>query len=75
MNKKLTQGVIIIAMAVGGLSVAGPAAAQRAQDEQNFGSHVSNCAHVMGGFKDGHNPSMMHGMLWADHDCTMQLLR
>ncbi len=68
MNKKLTQGVIIVAMAVGGLSVADPAAAQRAQDEPNFGIHVSHCARVMGGFSGDHNPSMMHES-WAVHPC------
>ena len=67
MNKKLTQGVIIVAMAVGGLSVAGPAAAQRAQE--NFGSHVSDCA-KMGGFSGEHNPSM-HRISGHD-DCSME---
>ena len=67
MKKKLTQGVIIVAMAVGGLSIAGPAAAQNAQDEPNFGSHVSHCA-KMGGFSGDDNPSM-HG---AGHSCPME---
>ncbi len=68
MNHRLTQGAIVVAIAVGGLSVAGPAAAQ---DKQNFGSHVSHCAHVMRGFSGGHNPSMMHGTSWAEHSCPM----
>ena len=71
MNQKLAQGAIVAAMAIGGLSVAGPAAAQPAQDKENFGSHVSHCAHVMGGFSGGHNPSMMHGTSWAEHSCQM----
>ena len=69
MMHKLTQGAIVIALAVGGLSVAGPAAAQPAKDKQNFGGHVSLCAHVMGGFSAGHNPSMMHATSWAEHSC------
>lgn len=69
MKQKLTQAAIVVAMAVGGLSVAGPAAAQSAPDKQNFGSHVSHCAHVMGGFSGDHNPSMMRGMSWAAHRC------
>ena len=68
MKQKLTQGAIVVAMAVGGLAFAGPAVAQPTQDKQNFGSHVSHCAHVMGGFSGGHNPSMMHGT-WAEHSC------
>lgn len=71
MKQKLAQSAIVVAMAVGGLSVAGSAAAQSAQDKQNFGSHVSHCAHVMGGFSGGHNPSMMHGTSWAEHTCQM----
>ena len=70
MKQKLTQGAIVVAMAVGGLCVAGPAVAQPAQDKQTFGSHVSQCAHVMGGFRGGHNPSMMHGT-WTGHSCSM----
>lgn len=69
MKQKLTQAAIVVAMTVGGLSVAGPAAAQPAQDEQNFGSHVSHCAHVMGGFSGDHNPSMMRGTSSAGHSC------
>lgn len=68
MNKIVTQGAIVAAIAVVGLSVAGPAAAQ---DRQNFGSHVSNCAHVMGGFSGGHNPSMMHWASEVEHSCQM----
>ncbi len=68
MKKKLARSAIVVAMAVGGLSVAGSAAAQ---DKQNFGSHVSHCAHAMGGFSGGHNPSMMHGTSWAEHTCQM----
>lgn len=71
MKKKLAQSAIVVAMAVGGLSVAGSAAAQPAQDKQNFGSHVSHCAHAMGGFSGDHNPSMMHGTSWAEHTCQM----
>ncbi len=71
MKQKLAQGAIVVAMAAGGLSVAGSAAAQPAQDRQNFGSHVSHCAHLMGGFSGGHNPSMMHGTSWAEHSCQM----
>ena len=71
MKKKLTQGAIVVAMAVGGFSVAGPAAAQPAHDKENFGSHVSHCAHVMGGFSGDHNPSMMHGTTGAEHSCHM----
>jgi hypothetical protein len=71
MNQKLTKGAIVVAMAIGGLSVAGSAAAQPGQDRQNFGSHVSHCAHVMGGFSGDHNPSMMHGTSWAEHSCQM----
>ena len=68
MNRKLVQGTIVVAIAVAGLSVAGPAAAQ--STKENFGSHVSHCAHVMGGFSGGHNPSMMHGT-WTEHSCPM----
>lgn len=71
MRQKLAQGAIVVAMTVGGLSVAGAAAAQPAQDGHNFGSHVSHCAHVMGGFSSGHNPSMMRGTSWAEHNCPM----
>ena len=71
MNHRFTQGAIVVAMAVGGLSIAGTASAQPAQNKQNFGSHVSQCAHVMGGFSGDHNPSMMHGTSWAEHSCPM----
>ena len=71
MKQKLAQAAIVVAMAVGGLSVAGPAAAQPAPDKQNFGSHVSHCAHVMGGFSGDHNPSMMRGTSWAEHSCQI----
>ena len=71
MKQKLAQSAIVVAMAVGGLSVAGSAAAQSAQDKLNFGSHVSHCARAMGGFTSGHNPSMMHGTSWAEHTCPM----
>lgn len=69
MKQKLAQAAIVVAVAVGGLSVAGPAAAQPAAEKQNFGSHVSHCAHVMGGFSGDHNPSMMRGTSWAEHSC------
>jgi hypothetical protein len=69
MNQKITQAAIIVAVAIGGVSVAGSAAAQPAQDKQNFGSHVSHCARVMGGFSGDHNPSMMHGTHWVEHSC------
>ena len=36
MKQKLAQSAIVVAMAVGGLSVAGSAAAQSAQDTQNW---------------------------------------
>ncbi len=71
MKKQLTRGAIVVAMAIGGLSAAGPVAAQSAQDKHNFGSHVSHCAHVMGGFSGGHNPSMMHRTSWDEHRCQM----
>ena len=73
MKKKLARSAIVVAMAVGGLSVAGSAAAQPAQDKQNFGSHVSHCARAMGGFggDHDHNPSMMHGTTWAEHTCEV----
>ena len=53
------------------LSAAGPAAAQSAQEKQNFGSHVSHCAHVMGGFSGDHNPSMMNPLFGTEHTCPM----
>ncbi len=71
MKRTLMQGTMVVAIVVGGLSVAGPAAAQPAQERQNFGSHVSHCAHVMGGFSGDHNPSMMHGASWAEHSCQI----
>ena len=71
MKRTLMQATIIVAIAVGGLSVAGPAAAQSAQEKQNFGSHVSHCAHVMGGFSGDHNPSMMKPASEAEHSCQM----
>ncbi len=71
MKQKFTKGAIVIALTIGGLSVAGPVAAHPAQDKPNFGSHVSHCARVMGGFSGGHNPSMMHGTSWAEHSCQM----
>lgn len=61
MKQNLAQSAIVVAMAVGGPSVAGSAAAQPAQDQQNFGSHVSHCGRVMGGFSGGLNPTMMRG--------------
>lgn len=51
--------------------ITGSAAAQAAQDKQNFGSHLSHCARAVGGFSGGHNPSMMHGTPWAEHTCQM----
>ena len=71
MKRTLMQAAIIVAIAVGGLSTAGPAAAQSAKEKQNFGSHVSHCAHVMRGFSGDHNPSMMKPMLEAEHTCPM----
>ncbi len=71
MKRTLMQGTIVVAIVVGGLSVAGPAAAQPAQEKQIFGSHVSHCAHVMGGFSGDHHPSMMHGASWAEHSCQI----
>ena len=68
MKKVITTGALVAAMAVVGLSVAQPAAAQ---GQQNFGSHVSNCAHVMGGFSGAHNPSMMHPASGVVHSCQM----
>ena len=70
MKRTLMQAAIIVAIAVGGLAAAGPAAAQSAKEKQNFGSHVSHCAH-MGGFSRDHNPSMMKPMPEAEHTCTM----
>ncbi len=69
MKRKLAQAAIVVAVAVGGLSVAGTAAAHPAAEKQSFGSHVSHCAHVMGGFSGDHNPSMMRGTSWAEHSC------
>ena len=69
MRKQLARSAIVVAIAIGGLSVAGPVAAQSAQDKHNFGSHVSHCAHVMGGFSGDHNPSMMHRTSWDQHNC------
>ena len=57
MKRTLMQATIVVAIAVGGLGAAGPAAAQPAP-EKNFGSHVSHCAR-MGGFSSDHNPSKM----------------
>ncbi len=71
MKQILTKGAIFVAIAVGGLSVAGPAAAHPGHDQHNFGSHVSHCAHVMGGFSGDHNPSMMRGTSLAEHSCHM----
>ena len=71
MKRTLMQAAIIGAIAVGGLAVAGPAAAQSAQEEQNFGSRVWHCAHVMGGFSRNHNPSMMKRTSEAEHTCPM----
>lgn len=71
MKKQLTRGAIVVAMAIGGLSAAGPVAAQSAQDKHNFGSHVSHCAHVMGGFSGDHNPSMMKPMPGTVPHCQM----
>ena len=73
MKQKLTQGAIVVAMAVGGLSVAGPAVAQPAPDKQNFGSHVSHCAHAMGGFSGDHNPSMMKLMPGTVPHCQIPI--
>ncbi len=71
MKRTLMQATIIVAIAVGGLSAAGPAAAQSTQEKQNFGSHVSHCPHVMDGFSGDHNPSMMKPMSGAAHTCQM----
>ena len=69
MNKQVTRVAIVAALTIGGLSVAGPVTAHSARDTPNFGSHVSNCAHVMGGFRDEHNPSMMHRTSEDVHSC------
>ncbi len=68
MKNLVTRAAFAAAITVVGLSVAQPAAAQ---DQQNFGSHVSNCAHVMGGFSGAHNPSMMHPASGVVHSCPM----
>ena len=70
MKQTLMQATIIVAIAVGGLAAAGPAAAQSAQEGQNFGSHVSHCAR-MGGFSGEHNPSMMKPMPGTEPLCQM----
>ena len=71
MKRTLMRAAIIVAIAVGGLAAAGPAAAQSATEKQNFGSHVSHCAHVMGGFSGDHNPSMMKPMPGTVPHCQM----
>ena len=71
MKSELIHGVMIVVVAVGGLSIVRPAAADSAQDHQNFGTHVSQCAHAMGGFSGDHNPSMMHRTSWAGHVCEI----
>ncbi len=71
MKPAFAKSIIVVVLAIGGLSIAGPVAAQAAQGEHNFGRHVSHCAHVMGGFSGAHNPSMMHGTSWAEHGCHM----
>ena len=69
MKRTLMQATIVFAIAVGGLSAAQPAAAQPAHETHNFGSHVSQCARVMGGFSSDHNPSTMKQASGAEHSC------
>ena len=69
MKQKLTKGVIVVAIAVGGLSVAGNADAKTPENQHNFGSHVSHCAQLSGGFSSDHNPSMMRGTPGTEHSC------
>ncbi len=72
MKRTLMQAAVIVAIAVGGLAAAGPAAAQSAKEKPNFGSHVSHCAH-MGGFSRDHNPSMMKLMPGTVPHCQMPI--
>ena len=71
MKRTLMQKASIAAIAVGGLAAVGPAAAEAAQEKPNFGSHVSHCAHVMGGFSSDHNPSMMKPTSGTEPHCQM----
>lgn len=70
MKRRLMQGAIAVAIAVGGLSVTGSVAAQASPGIQNFGHHVSYCARNMG-FDGTMNPGMHQGAAgWDGSACV-----
>lgn len=62
---------ILIAAAVGLLPVAAFADTSSEPTGREFGQHVAQCAHLMGGFTGSHNPGMHHGFAgWDGMTCT-----
>ena len=69
MKLQLIRTSIAVALAVGGLSVAGSAAAQASSGSPEFGQHVAQCAREMG-FNGTHNPGMHQGASgWDGSEC------
>jgi hypothetical protein len=69
MKRHSLRSTAVVAAALAGLSLAGPAAARSAPTADNFGPHVAHCARTMG-FDGIHNPGMHRGASgWDGTEC------
>ena len=69
MLKKLSLAVLTAA-AIGLLPVAAFADTSSAPTGREFGQHVAQCAHLIGGFTGSHNPGMHQGFAgWNGMTC------
>lgn len=70
MLKKLPLAVLVAATA-GLLPAAAFADGRAAPTGREFGQHVVQCAHMMGGFTAAHNPGMHQGFAgWDGMTCA-----
>ncbi|HSR25451.1 MAG TPA: hypothetical protein VLW53_17990 [Candidatus Eisenbacteria bacterium] len=70
MLKRLSLAALAAA-AIGLPPVAALADAPRGPTGREFGQHVAQCAHLMGGFTGAHNPGMHRGFAgWDGMTCT-----
>ena len=72
-SPRMTKVLAAAGAAAALLALPVAASAQSGQDAtgRGFGQHVSQCAHLMGGFSGDHNPGMHHGYAgWDGQTCT-----
>ena len=61
---------VLVAAAIGLVPVVASADASSAPTGHEFGQHVAQCTHMMGGFSGSHNPGMHRGFAgWNGMAC------